>query len=73
MAAEIAVRKIAIFAIFVISVRSAIFVTTGDFICIISVLTPFRLGFLRVTQLGGGGGGGKCPRSITLKLLTIMT
>ena len=37
------------------------------------LLTLFRLGFLRVTQLGeGGGGGGKCPRPITLKLLMIM-
>ena len=31
-------------------------------------LTLFRLGFLRVAQLGGGGGG-ECPRPITLKLL----
>ena len=23
------------------------------------LLTPFRLGFLRVAQLGGGGGGGR--------------
>ena len=38
------------------------------------ILTLFRLGFLRVAQLGGGGGGegGKCPRPITLKLLMIM-
>ena len=37
-------------------------------------LTPFRLCFLRVAQLGGGGGGGgrKCPRPITLKLLMVM-
>ena len=33
--------------------------------------TIFRLGFLRVAQLGGGGGG-ECPRPITLKLLMIM-
>ena len=38
-----------------------------------SFLTLFRLGFLRVAQLGGGGGGGrKVPRPITLKLLMIM-
>ena len=37
----------------------------------INCLTLFRLGFLRVAQLGwGGGGGGKCPRPITLKLLS---
>ena len=36
------------------------------------ILTLFRLGFLRVAQLGGGGEGGKCPRPITLKLLMIM-
>ena len=37
-------------------------------------LTPFRLCFLRVAQLGGGGGGGakSVPRPITLKLIMIM-
>ena len=36
-------------------------------------LTLFHLGFFKVAQLWGvGGGGGKCPRSITLKLLMIM-
>ena len=37
------------------------------------ILTLFRLGFLRVVQIGGGWGGGgggrKCLRPITLKLL----
>ena len=32
--------------------------------------TLFRLGFLRVAQLGGEGA--KCPRPITLKLIMIM-
>ena len=46
---------------------------TGEFHNQFVLLTPFRLGFLRVAQLGGGGGGGgKCPRPITLKLLMIM-
>ena len=36
---------------------------------VIDLLTLFRLGFLRVAQLGGGGG---CPRPITLKLLMLL-
>ena len=41
-------------------------------VCFLKVLTLFRLGFLRVAQLGGRGGGGECPRPITLKLLMVM-
>ena len=35
----------------------------------INCLTLFRLGFLRVLQLGGGGGGGKVPAAYNSKAI----
>ena len=34
-----------------------------------SILTLFRLGFLRVAQLGGGGGGRKVPAAYNYKTI----
>ena len=35
----------------------------------ITILTLFRLGFLRVAQLGGGGGGWKVPAAYNSKTI----